>query len=82
MQELLANIQFSQPLFLWLLLGLPLLWLRVRDQRLLVVFTRTVILVLLICALADPQKVIQQAQQEERIFAFDLSQSVTTDMRR
>jgi len=82
MQELLSDIEFAKPLFLWLLLGLPLLWLRVSEQRLLVLLARTIILVLLICGLADPQKVIQQAQQEERIFAFDLSQSVTAGMRR
>jgi Ca-activated chloride channel homolog len=81
MKELLSDIQFAKPLFLWLLLGLPLLWLRVRDQRLLVILGRTVILLLLIFGLADPQWVIRQAREEERIFVFDLSQSITTSMR-
>lgn len=82
MKELLSEIQFFKPLFLWLLLGLPLLWIRVRDQRLLVIFTRTIIFLLLICGLADPQWVTRQTKQEERIFAFDISQSVTPAMRR
>jgi hypothetical protein len=60
----------------------PLLWVRVRDQRLLVILARTLILLLLICGLADPQWVTRQAKQEERIFAFDISQSVTNSMRR
>ena len=81
MKELLSDIQFAKPLFLWLLLGLPLLWLRIRDQRLLVILGRTVILLLLIFGLADPQWVTRQAREEERIFAFDLSQSITTSMR-
>jgi hypothetical protein len=82
MEKLLLDIQFAKPLFLWLLFGLPLLWVRVRDQKLLVLLARTVILVLLIFGLADPQWVTRQAKQEERIFAFDLSQSVTSGMRR
>jgi Ca-activated chloride channel family protein len=82
MEKLLSDIQFAKPLFLWLLLGLPLLWVRVRDQKLLVLLARTVILVLLIFGLADPQWVTRQAKQEELIFAFDLSQSVTSGMRR
>ena len=82
MKELLSDIQFAKPLFLWLLLGLPLLWVRVRDQRLIVILARTIILLLLIFGLADPQWVTRQAKQEERIFAFDISQSVTNSMRR
>ena len=82
MEELLSDIQFAKPLFLWLLLGLPLLWVRVRDQRLIVILARTIIFLLLILGLADPQWVTRQAKQEERIFAFDISQSVTNSMRR
>ena len=68
--------------FLWLLLGLPLLWLRIRDQKLIVILVRTIVLLLLIFGLADPQWVTRQAKREERIFAFDISQSVTSNMRR
>ena len=82
MKELLSDIQIAKPLFLWLLLGLPLLWVRARDQRLLVILARTIIFLLLVLGLADPQWVTRQAKQEERIFAFDISQSVTSSMRR
>ena len=68
--------------FLWLLLGLPLLWLRIRDQKLIVILARTIVLLLLIFGLAEPQWVTRQAKREERIFAFDISQSVTSSMRR
>src|SRR5688572_19168870 len=83
MTELFSDIQFAHPLFLWLLIGLPLLWLRVRDHRVLVIVGRTVIFLLLIFGLADPQTVSQQAKQQEgRIFAFDLSESIPASMRR
>ena len=82
MRELLADIHIAKPLFLWLLLGLPLLWLRIRDQKLVVILARTIVLLLLIFGLAEPQWVTRQAKREERIFAFDISQSVTSNMRR
>src|SRR5688572_13233748 len=83
MTELFSDIQFAHPLFLWLLIGLPLLWLRVRDHKVLVIIGRTVIFLLLILGLADPQTVSQQTKQQEgRIFAFDLSQSIPPSMRR
>jgi Mg-chelatase subunit ChlD len=81
MKALLANIEFTQPYFLWLLLALPLLWIRIRDRRLAIVLGRTVILALLILTLADPQSSHEQAHSEERIFAYDVSQSVPTAMR-
>jgi Ca-activated chloride channel homolog len=82
MKELLSDIEFAKPLFLWLMLGLPLLWLRLRDQKLIVILGRNLILLLLIFALADPHRVTRQAREEERLFAFDISHSVTTGMRR
>ena len=51
MEELLSDIQFAKPLFLWLLLGLPLLWVRARDQRLLIILARTIIFLLLVLGL-------------------------------
>ena len=81
MREMLANVQFAKPVFFWLLLALPLLWLRFRDQRVAVMIWRTVILLLLILTLADPQSVAEQTQNEERIFAFDMSQSIPPAMR-
>jgi len=82
MKALFANIEFIQPYFLWLLLALPLLWIRIRDRHLAIVLGRTVILALLIITLADPQSTSEQAQSEERIFAYDVSQSVPAAMRR
>jgi Ca-activated chloride channel homolog len=81
-KELLTDIQFAKPLFLWLMLGLPLLWLRLRDQKLIVILARTIILLLLILGLTDPQWVTRQDKEQERIFAFDISQSMTNSMRR
>jgi Ca-activated chloride channel homolog len=82
MKELLSNIELANPLFLWLLLGLPLLWFRIRTQRVAVILGRTVILLLLILGLADPQVVSRETTEEERFFAFDLSQSIPASMRR
>jgi Ca-activated chloride channel homolog len=82
MKELLSDMAFAKPLFLWLMLGLPLLWLRLRNQRLIVILGQTLILLLLIIALADPHQITRQAREEERLFAFDISQSVSTGMRR
>ena len=84
MKELFFKIQFAKPLFFWLLLVLPLLWFRFRDQRVTVIIWRTVILLLLILTLADPRFVTEQTRtdQEERIFAFDVSRSIPESMRR
>ena len=81
MTDIFSNVQFAKPIFFWLLIALPVLWLRFRDQRLAVVIWRTVILILLVLTLADPQSVSQQTKNEERIFAFDLSQSIPPAMR-
>jgi uncharacterized membrane protein len=81
MKTLLANIEFARPYFLWLLLALPLLWLRIRDRHLAIVLGRTAIVGLLILTLADPQSISEQAQSEERIFAYDVSQSIPAAMR-
>ena len=34
MREIFSTVQFAKPIFFWLLLTLPLLWFRFRDQRL------------------------------------------------
>ena len=82
MKELFSNIEFAKPLYFWLLLALPLLWVRYRDRRLAVLIARTVILLLLILTLADPQSTSEQSENEERIFAYDLSQSIAPSLRR
>jgi len=84
MKEIFSHVQFAKPVFFWLLLALPLLWFRFRDQRVTVIIWRMVILLLLISTVADPRFVTEQTQteQEERIFAFDVSRSIPESMRR
>jgi Ca-activated chloride channel homolog len=82
MREFLSNIEFAKPLFFWLALALPLLWFRFRDQRFAVMTLRTLVLVLLILTLANPQTVSRQTKNSaNRIFAFDLSRSIPASMR-
>jgi uncharacterized membrane protein len=75
------DIEFAKPAFLWLLLALPLLWLRFRDRRLWVVLARSLIVALVIVTVADPQITSRQSSSEERIFAFDVSASIPPSMR-
>lgn len=81
MPSFLANIEFANPVFLWLLLALPLFWLRLRDRRLGVLIARTLIGALVILALADPQTTSRHSSSQERIFAFDVSASIPPSMR-
>ena len=82
MKAIFLNLEFAKPYFLWLLGALPLLWLRFRDRPVVVLFGRTLIVALLVLSLADPQSTSQQTRTEERVFAYDWSQSVSTGMRR
>ena len=82
MRALLPNIEFFKPMFLWLLLLVPLLWLRFRDRRAAVMIVRSAMLILVILSGADPQYVTERSTQEERIFAYDLSRSIAPAMRR
>ncbi|HET8562624.1 MAG TPA: hypothetical protein VFM35_02005, partial [Candidatus Binatia bacterium] len=82
MTDLFSHIQLAKPSFLWLLPILVLLWFRFRRQPLLAIVARSIVLVLLIFALADPQSVSEQATDTERVFAFDLSKSVPSSMRK
>lgn len=81
MNNLIASLEFARPHFLWLLLLLPVLWLRFGDRRLWVLLARTAILALVILTLADPQTTSQQSRQEERVFAYDVSRSMPASMR-
>ena len=76
-----AQLEFVRPDFLWLLLLLPALWLRIGDRRFWVLLGRTAILALVILTLADPQTTSQESRQEERIFAYDVSRSVPASLR-
>lgn len=83
MTDWIANIQFAKPWFLWLLLALPPLWVFLRNRRIPVLIARTLILTALVGALADPQIVGSHtdSSREERIFAFDVSRSISAGMR-
>jgi len=81
MNQLISQVQLTQPLWLWLLLLLPLLWLRFRRIPLIVVLWRSVVLLLLALALAGPERVAQATRQGERLFAFDLSRSIPEGMK-
>ncbi len=82
MKDLFFQLSFAQPLYLLLLLLLPLLWLRLGGRSLAVVLWRTLVLLLLVLALADLERLHQAGRAGERIFAFDLSHSIPEQMRR
>jgi Mg-chelatase subunit ChlD len=75
-------MEFAKPAFLWLLLVLPLLWFRLRDRRVTLLIARSLILALLVFSLADPQSASQQSSTQERIFAFDVSDSIPASLRK
>src|SRR5688572_10937474 len=79
-----SQFEFGQPVFFLLLVLLPLLWLRWRRLSLAAILWRSVVLLLMVVALADPRETKPtppQAPAAERIFAFDLSRSVSPEMR-
>lgn len=82
MKELFFQLRFAQPLFLLLLVLLPVLWVRFRKRSLAVVLWRSAIFLLLVLTLADPQRLSHVKQRGERIFAFDLSRSIPLEMKR
>jgi uncharacterized membrane protein len=82
MKELFLHLHFAKPLFLLLLLLLPVLWVRFRKRSFPVALWRSAIFLLLVLTLADPERVSQVTQRGERIFAFDLSRSIPQEMKR
>ena len=86
MKHFLSQLQLAQPWYLWLLVLLPLFWLRLRRRALAVAVWRSLIFFLLVLALAglervEESKVEQGPEKLERIFAFDLSRSIPQAMR-
>src|SRR5262245_9702140 len=81
MKDILSQLHFASPLFLYLFLLLPLLWLRLRRRSFLVILWRSVILAVLVLALADLELMSETRKAGERIFAFDLSRSIPDAMR-
>jgi Ca-activated chloride channel homolog len=81
MSPILANVEFAKPAFLWLLIALPIIWFRLRDRRLVVLLARTIILALVIVTIAEPQSASEESTSQERIFAFDVSDSIPASLR-
>jgi hypothetical protein len=76
MQEFLFQFHLAKPLFLLLLLLLPLFWIRWREHSRGLILWRCIIFSFLVIALADPAWVTEQkvsaGKNGGRIFAFDL----------
>ena len=81
MSTLFADIEFARPAFLWLLLLLPLIWLAMRRRGVPVFIIRALLLGLVVVTLADPQFSTRQSRAQERIFAFDVSDSIPSSLR-
>jgi Ca-activated chloride channel family protein len=81
MNQFISQIQLAHPAWLWLLLLMPLLWLRLRKISLGALLLRSIVLALLALALAGPERVTQASRQGERLFAFDLSHSIPESMK-
>lgn len=84
-ESLLRGIEFARPGLLWLAAGLPLFWWRWRAGSRAVVLLRSTTLLLLVVGLAEPRRVAETYEESEppgRVFAFDLSTSITPDARR
>ena len=86
MKHFLSQLHLAQPWYLWLVLLLPLFWIRLRRRASAVALWRSLIFFLLVLALAGPERIeeskVEQAPEKlERIFAFDLSRSIPEAMR-
>lgn len=77
-----SYIELAKPVFLWLLLVLPLLWFRLRDRPVTALIGRSLLVALLVLSLADPQSSTQQSSTQERIFALDVSDSIPGSLRK
>ena len=82
MKDFSSQLYFAKPLFLLLLFLLPFLWLHFRERPLAILLWRTIVCLLVVLALADPERTGEEVMKKgERIFAFDLSQSIPSGMR-
>lgn len=81
-KDIFSYLTFAQPSYLWLLLLVPVLWLRLSGRVLALLLWRTLVLLLLVLAAADLQWSRPASLAGERIFAFDLSRSIPGEMRR
>lgn len=86
MAAFLSHLDLAKPIYLWLLLLWPLLWLRLRRRGVAAVLWRSCAFAALVLALSGPQwmaetRVESEPEKVERIFAFDLSLSIPDEMR-
>ncbi len=81
MSPIFANIEFAKPAFLWLLIALPIIWIRLRDRRLAVLIVRTLIIALVDSDAGRSAIRERESRTEARIFAFDVSDSVPASLR-
>src|SRR3989338_10722836 len=86
MKHFLSQLHLAQPWYLWLVLLLPLFWIRLRRRASAVALWRSLIFFLLVLALAGPERIEESKGEQapaklERIFAFDLSRSIPEAMR-
>ncbi|HEY1267064.1 MAG TPA: VWA domain-containing protein [Candidatus Binatia bacterium] len=76
--------ELLRPQWLWLLALLPFFWMRYGRLPAAAIAWRSLIVLLVVAALADPRiiKPTASAKHAERVFAFDVSRSVPAEMRR
>ncbi|MGH7844497.1 MAG: VWA domain-containing protein, partial [Candidatus Binatia bacterium] len=83
--DFLPPLHLEQPLFLACLLLLPLIWMRWRASARPMLLWRSIVLLVLVLALAGPELVRSTTRAttpgEEQIVAIDLSQSIPGPMR-
>lgn len=81
-----SQIELAEPSYLWLLVLLPLLWIRLRRGAVLAILWRSALFCLLVLALAEPawveqRRTAREPKRPERVVAFDLSRSIPEAMR-
>ncbi|HEY1371827.1 MAG TPA: VWA domain-containing protein [Candidatus Binatia bacterium] len=77
-----AAFELARPHWLWLLAVLPLFWMRYRRLPAAAIALRSLIVILVVAALAEPRIVAPApAKRAERVFAFDVSRSIPAEMR-
>lgn len=78
------TFEFARPELLWLLTLLPLFWARYRRLPLIAIAWRSVLVTVIVAALAEPRVVEPRnpIKTGERVFAFDVSRSIPAETRR
>jgi uncharacterized membrane protein len=79
-----SMLEFARPELLWLLALLPLFWARYRRQPVVAIIWRSVLVMAIVAALAEPRIVEPRnpIKTGEDVFAFDVSRSIPADTQR